>query len=50
MRLFREKAGVISAGPVWVFVDGEWLYVGSSLVGLIWVVVFEWRSDDHLVG
>jgi len=49
--IFREKAGVISEGPIWVFTDTKgWLYLHESFFGLLWQVLTEWRHDRHLVG
>jgi hypothetical protein len=51
--LLRERAGVISAGPCWVFMYGGvpgWLHVNESLLLLLREVIAEWRHDRHLVG
>ena len=50
MRLYREESRIISPVPAWVLIDGPYLYVHSSLCGLLWQVVTEWRHDKHLVG
>lgn len=50
MKIFREKAGVISQKPLWVMLDGPWLYLSESIHGLIWEVITGWRKDRNLVG
>lgn len=50
MKLFKEKAGVISENPVWVLIDGPYLYVRPTLMSLLCQVVIQWRDDRHLVG
>lgn len=37
--------------PVWVFLDREgWLYLNEDLTKLLWVVLTQWRQDQHLAG
>ena len=48
MKLFREKPGVISEGPLWGFIDKEYLYLHPKLLGLFWIVITEWEHDKHL--
>ena len=53
MRIFRERAGVISPGPCWVCVYGGvpgWLHAHESLPKLLWSLITEWKDDRHLVG
>lgn len=50
MKLFREKAGVLSPNPCWVFLDNGYLYINESLIKLLWTILTEWKSDKHLVG
>ena len=49
MKLLREKAGVISAAPCWVIIDGGYLYCGS-LLKVLFEYIFEHNHDKHLVG
>jgi hypothetical protein len=50
-RLFREKPGVISPGPVWVFLDPDgYMYLHESLLCLFYILLTEWRHDRHLAG
>ena len=49
MKLYREKAGIISDDPIWVFMDEVWLYAHPTLFKLIFIVLTEWRNDRHLV-
>lgn len=50
LELQREKAGVISEMPVWILWDMEYMYVHPTLLGLLWVVVTQWRDYRHIVG
>lgn len=50
MRLFRERAGVISPGPCWVLFADSHMYTHESLFGLAVLVIREWRHDRHLIG
>ncbi len=50
MRLFKEKAQVISERPIWVFTESAYLYCNESLIKLAIEVLTEWRNDKHLVG
>lgn len=50
MRIFKEKAGVISPEEVWVCVCEGYLYVGDTLEELIEILNTEWKQDKHLVG
>jgi len=53
IKIWKEKAGVISPGPCWCCsYDGVpgYLHVHDSLLKLLWEVVTEFRNDKHLVG
>lgn len=50
MKIFREKAGVISEGPVWVCKYSCYLHASRSLLALIWNVLTEYKHDRHIVG
>jgi len=50
MRIFKEKAGVISPESVWVCIYKEYLYIESNLIKLLFVLLFEWNDDKHFVG
>jgi hypothetical protein len=51
MKLYREKAGVISAEPCWVFLDKKgYMYLDYKLHKLLWEVLTEWRDDKHIIG
>jgi hypothetical protein len=50
MRIFKEKAGVISEKPVWVAIDDCYLYTHDNLFGLIKTLLLEWKHDKHLAG
>lgn len=49
-RIFREKAGVISEGPVWVCIHRPYLYTADTLFQLLMLIFREWEDDRHLVG
>lgn len=50
MRLFKQKAGVISRNDFWVIIDRPYLYTNNTLLGLIYKFITEYKSDKHLVG
>ena len=50
MKIFKEKAGVISPDPRWVCFESHYMYDSDTLVGLVWLIVTEWRHDRHIVG
>lgn len=50
MKIFREKAGVISKEPVWVCIHGYYMYLGDNLPQLLWVMATQWNDDRNIVG
>lgn len=53
MKIWKERAGVISPGPAWCASYGGvpgWLHIHDTLPGLIWEVISQFKSDRHLVG
>lgn len=50
MKIWREKAGVLSEEPCWVALHGCYLYTADTLLGLLWLAVTEWNNDRHLAG
>lgn len=50
MKIFKEKAGVISKGECWVCIHDGYLYTAKTLEKLIEVLNTEWEHDKHLVG
>ena len=48
----KEKAGVISALPVYLLYDTRYgyMYEGFTLWQLLKVVLKEWKNDKHLIG
>jgi len=50
MKICREPPGVLGPRACWVAIDGPWLYLSESLLGLLLEIVAEWRSDRNLVG
>jgi len=50
MKIFKENVDVISEESVWVCLDKEYLYIKSTLFGLLWIIITEYKQDKHLVG
>lgn len=50
MKIYKEKAGVISPEPVWVCIDDGYMYIADTFIMLLITMIFGWRSDKHLVG
>jgi len=50
VKLFREKAGVISRKACWVIVDKGWLYASNTMFGLLRTYIMEYKNDRHLCG
>ncbi len=50
MKIFREKAGVISKNHVWVCFHNEYMYLGDTLPGLLLEIVTNWKNDRNMVG
>lgn len=50
MKIFKEKPGVISEGPGWVCIDDGYLYTADTLLGLLWMLLTQWKDDRHMVG
>ncbi len=50
MKLFKEKAGVISYESTWCIIDSCYLYTHPSFIGVIYQYVTEYKHDKHLVG
>lgn len=48
--IFKEKAGVVSEGPIWICFEREFMYMAPTLLGLIWQVITEWRNERYMVG
>lgn len=50
MKIFKEKAGVISESEIWVCICEGYLYTADTLEDLIIVLNNEWKHDRHLAG
>ena len=50
MKIYKEKAGVISPEPVWVCIDDCYLYTADTLIMLLITIILGWKSDKYLVG
>lgn len=48
MKIFKEKAGVISENEIWVCIHGFYLYTHKSFIGLIWTIITQWDNDKNL--
>lgn len=47
MRIYKEKPGTLSENEIWVCICGWYIYVHSSLNGLIDIMVNEWEGVQH---
>lgn len=50
MRIFEEKAGVISDKNVWICICEEYMYIADSLIELVDLLNSEWEHEKHIVG
>lgn len=50
MKVFKEKAGVISENPVWIMLHDGYIYTGDTLLKLLILVIREYKHDRHMVG
>jgi acyl-ACP thioesterase len=50
MKIYKEKAGVISQKEVWCCIHNEYLYIANTLKELIKILNTEWENDKHLIG
>ncbi len=50
MKIFREKAGIISVDRCCVAYHKGYLYTADTLLQLLWTVLTEFNNDKHLVG
>lgn len=48
MKIFKEKAGIISETDIWVCIHGFYLYTHSTFIGLIWTILTQWNNDKNL--
>lgn len=48
MRLFRDATSF--GAPVWVWVDGPYMVMSESLLGLVRHLVLHWHDERDLVG
>lgn len=49
MKIFKEKAGVISKEPVWVCLHDCYMYTGDTFIGLLWNMVKYWNDDKMMI-
>lgn len=50
MKIFYQKAGVISRKPVWVCQYSCYLHTNESLLRLLWSVITEYKDEEWMVG
>ena len=50
MKIFKEKAGVISEEPTWICFHNCYMYTHSTLFGLLITIITEWKQDKNMVG
>jgi hypothetical protein len=48
MKIFKEVAGKISEKPCWCCISVPYLYTHDYFIGLLWVMITEWKEDKHL--
>lgn len=48
--IFKEKPGVVSKEPIWICFHSCWMYAHTTLLGLSWRIIKEWKSDRNLIG
>lgn len=47
MKIFKEKAGVISPNATWVCIHRPYLYTADTFIGLIITVIKQWKSERN---
>lgn len=51
IKFVHEQAGVISADRCWCAFDSKgYLYTHDTFLGLVFLIIKEWRHDRHMVG
>lgn len=51
VKVWRERAGVISPGPCWcALIDNTYLHVHERLIGLLFALITGPRDERCLVG
>ncbi len=50
MKISKESPGVISNTPIWVAIEGSYLYTSETFLGLLKILLTERNQDKHLVG
>lgn len=50
MKLWRSRPGEISPEPCWCLLQEEYLYIHDTLLGVLWLMLTEYRDDRHLWG
>lgn len=50
MRIYKEQAGVISEGEVWVCMCDCFMYTADTLEELVDVLNTKWRHESQIVG
>lgn len=50
IKIYKEQPNIISKDYIWVCICNEYLYTHDTLIGLLWLMICEWKHDRHLVG
>lgn len=50
MKIYKEKAGIISEYPIWIILHEGYLYESRTLFRVLWLFITEYKHDKHLVG
>ena len=50
MKLFYQKAGVISERPLWICLHDGYMYSHPSFFGLVRTIVTQWKNINNLIG
>lgn len=50
MKIYKERAGVISENEAWCCLYDCYLYTADTLCKLIKIMITEWQDEKHLVG
>jgi len=50
MKIYKEKAGVISEEPIWVCFHSCYMYTGRTLFQLLRNMIKYWNDDIAMIG
>ena len=51
-KFYKEKADVISENSLYIICDRQhgYFYRSESVLGLLKIILTEWKNDKHLIG